>query len=160
MLIAHLPAGYCLARLGQKFSPNWPIAPTVIGAILPDLDMLWFYLIDSSVHHHKLPTHLPIFWVVVLGTLGLALWLIKHKSALLKLAAFASGLFLHLVLDSVFAPIWWLYPFSNQTVELIQIPATYSHWILSFVLHWSFLLELAIVSTALWLWINRPLRYG
>lgn len=155
MLIAHLPAGYCLARLGQKHIYTWPILPTVMGSIVPDLDMLWFYLVDSSIHHHKLPPHLPIYWFVGLAFVALVLWLTQHKSGLLYLAGFTAGLFLHLILDSLFAPIWWLYPLIDQPLELFQIPATQNHWILSFVLHRSFLLELAIVITALWLWLTR-----
>lgn len=155
MLIAHLPTGDCLARLCQKHSSNWPILPTVIGSILPDLDMLWFYLVDSSIHHHKLPPHLPIYWIIGLTTVALLLWLFKRKSGLVYLAGFAAGLFLHLILDSLFAPIWWFYPIVDKPIELLQIPATHSHWILSFVLHWSFLLELTIVITAFWLWLTR-----
>jgi inner membrane protein len=64
MITAHLPSGYVLGRL-------WPAAPLVlpaalIGGILPDFDMIWFYLIDDrAFHHHHYWVHVPAFWAMI-----------------------------------------------------------------------------------------------
>jgi len=65
---------------------------------------------------------------------------------------------LHLVLDTFTERIFWLYPLSNHSFQLIEIPAMYSHWILSFVLHWSFVMELAIITLALILFFRTRKR--
>jgi inner membrane protein len=57
-------------------------------------------------------------------------------------------LLLHMVLDSIAAEIGWLKPFAPYEVNLVQVPARYDWWVWSFVLHWTFLLELAIVLAA------------
>jgi inner membrane protein len=57
-------------------------------------------------------------------------------------------LLLHMVLDSIAAEILWLKPFSDFEVNLVEVPARYDWWVWSFVLHWTFLLELAIVLAA------------
>ena len=58
MLIAHIPAGYLITRavikklpldVGIELKYLWVLG----GAIVPDLDLLYFYLFDSSGHHHK-----------------------------------------------------------------------------------------------------------
>jgi len=61
MFIAHLPAGYMLSkgvvalghlrRLGEQTKRRL-IAAGMIGAIIPDIDLLYFYLIDHRQHGH------------------------------------------------------------------------------------------------------------
>ncbi|GLK76005.1 hypothetical protein GCM10008171_12590 [Methylopila jiangsuensis] len=62
---------------------------------------------------------------------------------------------LHMALDSVAAPMTWLAPFSDATVELARVPAIHPNWIVSFLLHWTFLIELAICAVAAALWLAR-----
>ncbi|MEO1285779.1 MAG: metal-dependent hydrolase, partial [Pseudomonadota bacterium] len=54
--------------------------------------------------------------------------------------------------DSVAGGVKWLWPFSNEFFQLVTVPAAQSHWILNFVLHPVFFLEIAIWATALFLW--------
>ena len=62
MLTAHLPAGYCLARLSPRRAP-YVLAAALLGAVLPDFDLLAFYLLDGrSIHHHRYWVHVPLFW--------------------------------------------------------------------------------------------------
>ncbi len=166
MLIAHLPAGYLVANIlpigrSQKLAPAPQILmATMVGSMFPDIDMLAFLFWDQGqFHHHDYWLHIPFFWLLV----GSAIWMplgIAGPDATFAsrvkglVLAFGSGIFLHLLLDSYAAPIRWFLPLSDIRIELIHVPATHSHWILSMVLHWSFLAELAIwmaaISCFLW----------
>ena len=155
MLTAHLPAGYCLARaVGGNVPLMLPAA--LLGAVAPDIDMIFFYLIDGgAVHHHGYWTHIPFFWlaltVVVLPILGRTRYLAAG-------IGFFSAVLLHLSLDSIAGSIMWLYPFSDRPLKLATVPPTRSHWIWSFVFHWTFAFEIAIWLTALALWTTRTRR--
>ena len=153
MLIAHLPSGYILATLARRRVGPKPLmmAAALIGAIAPDLDMLYFHLVDGGkTHHHTFISHWPLFWLAS-GAVSLALgrWLAPRY--LPALGMFFAAAMLHMVLDSIAAPIFWLMPFDATPIELVKVPAVYGNWVLSFVLHWTFLLEIAICAWAGWL---------
>lgn len=151
MFIAHLPAGYLLSRrLAPR--PSWRDIPPfrlmmagLIGSVFPDIDWLWDLFVDHGMrHHHTYPTHLPLVWLTVLAV-ALPLLRLSGKRVAFALAVFFSAnVFTHLLLDSVAGDIWWLWPFVDKPYALVKVPPLYHPWILSFVLHWSFGLELAI----------------
>jgi inner membrane protein len=147
MLIAHLPAGYLLGLGLQKLSLRLDrklLLAAIIGSLAPDFDMIYFHLVDGrQTHHHEYFTHWPLFWV---GLLALMLFFTKvaSPSRAFSVLAFGSGAILHMVLDTIASPIHWLMPFSPQAFEMVVVPATYQNWIWSFVLHWTFLLEISI----------------
>ncbi len=69
------------------------------------------------------------------------------------LAIGLAGVWLHLLLDTWAGDILWLWPMSDHLFHLITVPATPSHfppshWLLSFVLHWSFVAEVALILAA------------
>ncbi len=100
MLTAHLPSGNVLARRFPR-DVHWLIPVELIGAVLPDFDMLLFHFVDDrSIHHHRYWVHVPVF-------------------------------------------------------GLVTVPPTQSHWIASFILHWTFLLELIIWSVVIVMWRKR-----
>jgi inner membrane protein len=161
MLIAHLPSGYLLGALAQKLAKSKSrtiITAALFGSVAPDLDMLYFHLFDGRrTNHHDYFTHWPLFWLAV--TLALVVTaLVTRKMSLPVVTAFSAGTLLHMVMDSVAAPIHWLMPFNTMTVELVTIPARYSNWIWSFVLHWTFLLEIGICLSAVGLMLSRLRR--
>jgi len=151
MLIAHLPASYLCTRVLQRRLGKQLLPLGLLASVLPDIDLLYFYLVDGRAHpHHTYWTHLPVAWVL-LASLGsvLTLWERRLHEAML---VFFSNILLHLALDTVAGGICWLYPLSVRSVQLISVPAAHGHWLLSFVHHWSFLLELAIGVAALAVW--------
>ena len=163
MFIAHLPAGYiCGCMLTDRVVPEQRrerLVGFLIGSVFPDVDMLYFYLIDQGRHHHHhYWTHLPIFWLAALAVSTLAGLLIRSRRFALVAASFIGGIFLHLILDTPFAGICWLYPLTDQNFYLITVPATRSWWVWSFVFHWSFLFEIAICVAAAVLYFQRRLR--
>lgn len=162
MLTAHLPSGYILAR---HWLNRWPTAHVrlmllagVAGGLAPDLDMLWFHLVDGGrVHHHRYFSHWPLLWLGL--TLAVLLWRRLQPQCSRATAAllFCSAACVHLLLDSYVGDIWWLMPFVDQPFALFTVPARFQPWWLSFILHWSFVAELALWGWAIWLY-RRPLR--
>ncbi|GLQ34865.1 metal-dependent hydrolase [Amylibacter marinus] len=148
MITAHLPSGYVLGRvLGANASLAMGVV--VLGAIFPDFDLAWFYWVDErAFHHHRYWVHAPWFWVMV-GIIGVpTLAMISRKVLRLGLL-FMCGVFLHILLDSIAGGIMWLWPWVGTLYQLVTVQPTHSHFILSFMAHWTFLLEIAIWVTAL-----------
>ena len=155
MLTAHLPSGYVLGRLVERLTPQvlWALPVAMLAAVLPDIDMFWFYFVDQgSIHHHRYWVHVPAFWAALaLPLLPLLIW---RGYGFLGFVFFA-GVFLHLLLDSLSGGILWGAPFDTTLYSLVTVPATQDHCILSFLLHWSFAAEVVIWAVAAWLWFWR-----
>ncbi|MFT4151432.1 MAG: metal-dependent hydrolase, partial [Paracoccaceae bacterium] len=145
MILAHLPSGYLVGRAFglRKGAVMWA---ALAGSVFPDLDMLRFHLIDGGrVNHHYYWTHIPAVWAIVAAvTLPLIAW--RARGWLPAAAAFSAGVFVHLVLDSLGGGIMWLWPSDRRLLHLIEVPPAHGHWVLSFLLHWSVLAELAIIA--------------
>lgn len=154
MLTAHLPSGYILARLIRRPVP-YLMPAALIGAVFPDFDMLWFHLVDhGSTHHHRYWPHIPLIWAGIAAVTLLALSRTPFVSTAL---VFFAAVFLHLLLDTIAGGILWAWPVSDILFTLTTVPATYSNWVVSFMLHWTFLLEVAVWIAAIWLWFRgRP----
>jgi inner membrane protein len=154
MLIAHLPAGYILGRSlkVQKGTVMWA---ALIGSVFPDLDMFWFHLVDHrAFHHHRYWVHAPGFWLAVAAVLyPLAMW--KAPKWKIPLLVFLAAVLIHLCLDTIGGGIMWLWPFADHLYAFVEVPATQSHWVLSFIVHWTFWAEVAIVAFAAVLWLRR-----
>ena len=132
------------------------MAAGVMGALAPDLDLLYFYLIDHrQTHHHQYLTHWPIAWVSLILIATCCLKLANNKAVALMALVFGLGGFLHMILDSVVGDIWWFAPFSNQSFAMFTVPARFHPWWLNFFLHCSFGLELLIVAWAVFLYFKQ-----
>lgn len=163
MIIAHLPAGYVTSKLlfphfgarGALFKPF--LWAGMLGAVAPDLDLLYFHLVDHRQHqHHTYWPHFPIVWASLL--LMSAIWFYtEHSRKRAALAViFSLNGFIHLFLDTIVGNIWWFAPFVDKPFAFFTVPAHYEPWWLNFLLHWSFALELAIVAWAAYLWRRSP----
>ena len=127
----------------------------MVGAVFPDLDLIWFYLIDDrAFHHHKYWVHAPAFVIASSAVLVAAAKFLLPKAAPLTIA-FTIGWCLHVMLDAPVGGTMWLWPLTDKLYVPIEVPATQSHWILSFVLHWSFLFEVVIWLVALGLYLQK-----
>ncbi len=175
MFIAHLPAGYLVVHAlwprlrpqaytdetepppPQRGStpapaaiPKTAMAVALVASIAPDLDLLWFYGVDGGqTHHHHFFPHLPFLWGVA-GGFGVVLLTLLGQPRARRLFALgiACGL-VHLVLDTLVGHIKWLWPFSQNMMAMVTVPATEQHWIFNFVLHWTFGVEIAICGAAI-----------
>ncbi|WP_282092554.1 metal-dependent hydrolase [Epibacterium ulvae] len=150
MLTAHLPSGYVLGRLGPQM--RYGMAAALIGAVLPDFDMIWFLFVDEGrIHHHRYWVHIPLFWACIAAILlpVIALW---WRHCLGVALIFFTAILLHLLLDTVSGGILWAVPFNDHLYHFITVPATQSSWVWSFILHWSFVAEITIWGGAYVLW--------
>ena len=159
MIIGHAPSGYILAYYlrkqfaGRGLKVSSFFGAGVIGALIPDVDMIYFHLVDNRQHHHhSYFTHYPILW---LGLLSLSMiWLRANKTS--KNASltfvFCLGGFLHLILDSIVGAIWWFAPFMDKSFAMFTVPSLYKPWWLNFILHWSFGIELLFWFWAIYLY--------
>lgn len=153
MFIGHIPVGYITSRLlYQRFAKAAPTQKLfvlwgMLGAVMPDIDLVWFYLVDHRQHHHhQYFTHYPIVWLLLL--LASLVWM-KFKPASGTLAlVFSFGGLGHMLLDTIVGDIWWLAPFYDQSFSFFEVHPGFHPWWLNFILHWSFALELLLVAGA------------
>jgi len=165
MFVAHLPAGYIVSRLVSPLmapsavSRSALLVAALAGSVFPDLDLLYFHLIDGRRHHHhRYLTHLPWTWGLALLVAWLG-WRCWRRSRLAPLALmFCLNGFVHLLLDSVVGQIWWLAPFVDRPYSLFRVAARHEPWWLNFVLHGSFVFELGLLTWAWLLWSGRCRR--
>lgn len=162
MIIAHAPSGYILAALISRHASSIHVAAKaviaagVVGALAPDFDMFYFHLIDNrQTHHHKYVSHWPIIWLTLAAASTLWLSVIRRSKVAFLSVVFFSGGVLHLVLDSFVGDIWWFAPFIDESYAMFTVPARFKPWWLSFILHWSFAVELAICIWALHIYRGR-----
>jgi inner membrane protein len=155
MLIAHLPAGLLVTRACLKgFSVPRRFVKQIFliglfGSIFPDLDLLYFFTIDQRQHHHhSYWTHIPFFWLAVYVAIIPWILLFRLQKAFVILTVLFFNIIVHLLLDTVTGGIYWAEPFNSNYFQIINVDARYDNWMLNFVLHWSFLIEVAIVIIA------------
>jgi len=164
MFIGHLPAGYLATTLLlDRAAVPAParrrlLVVGLIASVLPDLDLLWFYTLGQrrQVHHAYLP-HLPLACAVFFATAALLPWIARaRREAWIPWTIAAVNVFLHLLLDTTAGGIRWLWPFSDAEFALGHVPARHDPWVLNFVLHWTFALEILLVAAVLaLLWRRR-----
>ena len=159
MFIGHLPVGYliskCLARRlrATGVEERRLVAAGLLGAVVPDVDLLYFYLIDERQHHHHLYfPHLPVVWLALTGVS--AAWVFAPRSRAIALLVFIFSLngLAHMLLDSVAADIWWFGPWVDMPLSLVTVPVRFEPWWLNFLLHWTFLLEVLVLLLAVYVW--------
>ena len=163
MFIAHLPSGYILAKVLNKkvkqtqISTKLFFAIIMIGAIFPDIDLFYFYLLDNrSVHHHKYFLHWFSFWIPIFLISYLYLRNSHYRSKFgLIVTLFSGAALLHIGLDTFVGDVWLFAPFIDQAYVFFEVTPRYEPWWLNFILHWSFFVELLICCVALTIYLNK-----
>ena len=163
MLIAHAPAGYLLTRLLSRTLFKKIVDPQrsnrlyqllmitgILGGILPDFDFIYHIFIDSArTSHHSYWTHLPIFWLAVWVVLfAIGQWRRNRRFIAVSTTLCASAM-LHLIFDTLTGTIYWLYPFSRAGVNMFKVADVHIWWVHNYTCHWTFLIEIAIIATAM-----------
>lgn len=167
MFLAHIPAGYVVSKTllshfrEEQSKTKWLMCLGLLGSVLPDIDMFYFYLIDKQQHgHHSNWTHIPSYWIALLGISCLAAAIYKSRTLVVTSRIFITCVLLHLVLDSFTGgDIKWLHPFNHSYLSICSIPAENCYWIWNHLLHWTASVELLIISIAgLTFWKTRSLK--
>jgi inner membrane protein len=158
MFLGYIPASYLWTRYLLNRRPAlFPKRQTVLAAglmagVLPDLDLIYFYLVDHQQHlHHGYWTHLPFFWLIVIFPWLAIGWIFRSSKITFWAIIFGSNILLHMGLDTIVG-IRWLYPFSQREYFLVQVLSQYNWWVLNFLLHWTFLVELALCAVGVIVW--------
>jgi len=121
----------------------------LVGSLLPDLDIFYFYYIDLRQHlHHGYWTHMPLYWFLLFLLSLMAALILKKPGLRSATVVVFSNVCLHLVLDTIVGKVRWLAPFSSRDFVMFDVPAQYTWWIWNFILHWSFLFEVVILAGA------------
>lgn len=159
MIIGHLPAGYIASRLLFPRIGHHGVAwksfllAGMFGAIAPDLDMIYFHLIDHRQHHHHTYwSHFPLVWISLLLVSTAWFYSCHERRFSLLAIVFSFNGFIHMLLDTIVGDIWWFAPFVDKPFAFFVVPSLYKPWWLNFLLHWSFALELLVLAWALYLW--------
>jgi len=172
MLIAHAPAGYLVGKflgVSTKNKSIFYLSSCVLGAVVCDFDLIYqHYYDDMAVNHHDYWTHIPVYWVP-LFFIAFFSWFISKKLSK-GIMFFTAGVFSHLCLDSVLTGIKWAHPLNEEyyglipmsDVEVIVSPTKIHKiiendffelgvrgWVYNFASHWTFNIEIAIVSIAI-----------
>jgi inner membrane protein len=150
MFIGHLPAGYILTKAVQKNSKTTKyLFVGLVASILPDIDILYFYLIDNRQNlHHSYWTHIPFYWLIIGAVTFSAMWLFKKNKYYVVAILFFANIFLHLLLDTIVGKVEWLYPFTDEAFYLFDVPSVYNFWVYNFIFHWTFLFEIGVIAWA------------
>lgn len=163
MFIAHAPAGYLVTKfvlhrssLHQQRDAKMLLRSGMLASVFPDIDMLYFYLLDHRQHlHHSYWTHIPFWWLVILA-IGLGYGAITRNARWRRVVQIvAVNVFLHLLLDTVAAKIRWFAPFSRIGICLFEVPSRYGWWIWNYLLHWTFGIEILITAIALYVCLTQ-----
>ena len=164
MIIAHA----AIAVIGAHYFNRRDQRPTAItfaiGSIFPDIDLLWWFFVDQHTPHHLLWPHIPLIWAylasIALVASRLALW--RRPAAAEAVKAFFVGVAIHLALDVHAGGIALFWPWTDRLFYLFPVPNNFGNFVISGVLHWTFLLEVPILIVAafiLWRYLPNPWRY-
>ncbi|MDF1496632.1 MAG: metal-dependent hydrolase [Patescibacteria group bacterium] len=156
MFIGHLPAGYILTKtLQKKLGTSKYLFFGLLGSVIADIDILYFYLIDNRQNlHHGYWIHIPFYWMMITLVTILFFWILKKKDYIIASIIFFSNIFLHLFLDTIVGKVEWLYPLTDKGYYLFDVPAVYDFWVWNFVFHWTFLFEVGLVVWAVVLFVK------
>lgn len=146
----------------DRMKENWGLANVfLLGSILPDFDMAWWlWLSDRQVSHHTYWTHLPAFWLTLFA-IALAFGACAGlKSMLRPLLVFGAAILAHLIMDTHVGGILWAYPFSDHKFCLFAVPNDNGHFLVSAILHWTFLIEVPLILIAAYVTLRRLFSIG
>lgn len=164
MFIGHVPANYLAACAADSATSSTFLKPFrslafnmfVLAGMIPDLDMIYFYLLDNRSHHHHLYwTHIPFCWLILYAVCCLIALLRKSRKLFIASTAFFLGILLHLLLDTPMGGVAWDYPLSSALHYWTTVPARYDWWVWNFLFHWTFISELVICSIAFVVFLRR-----
>lgn len=121
--IAHISSGYLASQMVNLINPNLGfdkpeiIIPTIIGAMISDIDILF---VKNVKDHRDSVLHQPFFWLIILIISYLFSSLMNNELFKMINIGFGLGMFSHFFLDWLtveekgVGDMKLLYPFSNK----------------------------------------------
>ncbi len=123
MIIGHGPFGYLAARVtqrwwnGEGFSSKqrcYVYLATIVGAMIPDIDLLYIYFIDAGASHRQLYTHSIVIYLSLVVILFIAAWLTKKRFFVILILLFFAGTITHVLADMIIGLTVLFAPFSDN----------------------------------------------
>jgi hypothetical protein len=129
MIFSHLPAGFITTYATKKVwrkgltkrQTFWIFVIGTLAGILPDVDVLYYY-VGSELSHREIITHTPILYAVISLVLFLFGYFAKNRFVKSAGCVVLFSTIVHLVLDSTTAGVLWLFPFSKRLYGMLSIP--------------------------------------
>ncbi len=161
MIIAHGPIGYLITRAAKRwwgkynFSSRQQLMLLVtgtIGAMIPDLDLFYFYFIDATVAHRQLLTHSFIIYFCIVAV-GLLLLLARRPWWAWLTVIFGLGGVVHILADMYTGEAAALAPLTSAVFGLVSLPDVADSWFghYSFVINYGteFIICLVVLGTVI-----------
>ncbi len=120
----HLALGYLVTKTILALTPAQFSMPEIrilmtlgmIAALLPDIDLIPFFIkhrsakLQKNESHRRIWSHAPLLWIAVLL---LILSMTDSPFAFTACLVFLAGSLTHFLADSIEDGVFWLWPFSN-----------------------------------------------
>jgi len=150
MLFAHLPVGYLVThalikKAKLKFNPFW-IGLGLIASEIPDLGIIYQFFIGKMYESHRYYlTNLPVFYLTIFLIVVIVNCFIKKTWLKYANIIVFANIFVHLIIDTGFYGIRWLWPFYPKLIAIYNIDGTGGVRVENYFHHWYFYLEIAIL---------------
>ena len=154
MLTGHLPAGYFLSRaLIKKYkiplTPFW-LGLGLVAAVAPDFDHAFNLLFQANITDHRsLLSHIPAtyFALLLAGYVIYRFW----PRTWLKwgMIILLPNALLHLILDTIFIGIKWLWPFYDGLIGIYNVGYSGGFLVADYFQHWYWYLEIFLWLAAI-----------
>ncbi len=154
MLIGHLPAGYFVTKsiLKKLKIPinntmgKWLFLAGLVASIAPDFDIVYWMLFDEygTGSHRNYYTNYPILYLALLVILVIIYFIVKKPWLKYGIIVVFANFFTHLILDTTFVGIKWLWPFYDKMIGIYNVNFTGGLMIENYFHHWIWYLEIAL----------------
>lgn len=131
MVFSHGPAGFTITWATQKLwkkglNSRQKVCIYILGVIfglLPDVDVVYYYLISATHLHRENITHSPILYLALFILVFVFSLVLKNKFIKSISFIFLFSTFFHLILDSTTAGVPWFFPLSKNLYGLLFVDA-------------------------------------
>jgi len=164
MIFSHFPAGYITAKITEKkfwknFSRReilWLYAVLLFFSVFPDIDLFYFYFINGINGHHENITHSFFFYILI--ALSIYFFGMIKKSRFIRWISCSVilGAGSHLVLDSLFSCVKWIWPIRSGVYGLPLI-TSYFNILKQYGISFYLFVELFIVFLAISIYVYEKL---
>jgi len=153
-MLGHIPVAYFTTYYVMKknnllWQWQW-LALGIFSAVLPDLD--FFYQIFTNelyLSHRYLITHLPFFYLIALVILIIISCFYRKKWFKYAIIIVFVNIFVHLLVDTMFYGIRWLWPFSKDLIGVYNINGSGGIIVANYFHHWYWYLEIFLWPIAI-----------
>jgi inner membrane protein len=155
MMVGHIAAGYFTTYYlmrRYKLLWRWPwFALGLFASIIPDLDIFYqMYVNKLYLTHRYYFTYIPLFYLVVFIFCLLVQLIFKKKWLKYAILIIFANIFVHLLLDTPFYGIMWLWPFYKGLIGIYDVGGNGGIFVKNYWHHWYFYSEIVLWILAIY----------